>query len=383
MISDGERRVTTPAHNALLARVAALAQSDLAPQVHAIDQDGIYPEAFMRSLGAAGGYGAAVSGEDGGLDLGLATQIAVTDAVGAVCGATAFLTWCQSTCAWYLRHSANQSLRERYLPAITRGEQLAGTGMSNTMKHLCGIEPINLKAKRQDGGYLVNGTLPWVSNIGEDHVFGVSAALEDGGYVMFLAHGSMDGLKLGKCPAFSGMEGTRTFNCRFNNAFVSDDVVIAAPEAFQSYIQRIKPGFILGQLGIGFGVIEGCLQVITDAARTHGHVNGFLDDQAPDLGAHLAAARQRAAQLAAAADAGDAPVLDVLKLRAAASELSLSAANAALLHAGAKGYLMVHPAQRRLREAMFVAIVTPALKHLKREIHNLESSLPEAGRLVA
>jgi len=33
---------------------------------------------------------------------------------------------------------------------------------------------------------------------------------------------------------------------------------------------------------------------------------------------------------------------------------------------------MRHPAQRRLREAVFVAIVTPALKHLRKEIHDLE-----------
>lgn len=33
---------------------------------------------------------------------------------------------------------------------------------------------------------------------------------------------------------------------------------------------------------------------------------------------------------------------------------------------------MRHPAQRRLREAMFVAIVTPALKHLRQEINRLE-----------
>jgi hypothetical protein len=48
------------------------------------------------------------------------------------------------------------------------------------------------------------------------------------------------------------------------------------------------------------------------------------------------------------------------------------------LHAGAKGYLMRHPAQRRLREAVFVAIVTPALKHLRKEIHDLESLQAEA-----
>ena len=40
----------------------------------------------------------------------------------------------------------------------------------------------------------------------------------------------------------------------------------------------------------------------------------------------------------------------------------------AMLHQGARGYLRTAAAQRRLREAYFVAIVTPSLKHLRREI---------------
>jgi hypothetical protein len=39
---------------------------------------------------------------------------------------------------------------------------------------------------------------------------------------------------------------------------------------------------------------------------------------------------------------------------------------------------MRHSAQRRLREAVFVAIVTPALKHLRKEIRDLERAVPQA-----
>jgi hypothetical protein len=66
-------------------------------------------------------------------------------------------------------------------------------------------------------------------------------------------------------------------------------------------------------------------------------------------------------------------VLDILRLRLAGGEYSLKAANAAMLHMGAKGYLQKSPAQRRLREAYFIAIVTPATKHLRREIARIES----------
>jgi hypothetical protein len=59
---------------------------------------------------------------------------------------------------------------------------------------------------------------------------------------------------------------------------------------------------------------------------------------------------------------------DVLRVRLAGGELSLRAAHAAMLHQGAKGYLSYFTAQRKLREAYFIAIVTPAIKHLRREL---------------
>ncbi len=42
------------------------------------------------------------------------------------------------------------------------------------------------------------------------------------------------------------------------------------------------------------------------------------------------------------------------------------------LHQGARGYVSTGAAQRRLREAYFVAIVTPATKHLRKMLadHN-------------
>src|SRR3546814_6070702 len=88
--------------------------------------------------------------------------------LGQECGSTAFLVWCQSSCAWYLLHSPNEAVRNRYLARVSKGELLSGTGMSNAVKHLAGIEKIHLSAQREGDGYVVNGSLPW--EIGRAHV---------------------------------------------------------------------------------------------------------------------------------------------------------------------------------------------------------------------
>jgi hypothetical protein len=131
---------------------------------------------------------------------------------------------------------------------------------------------------------------------------------------------------------------------------------------------------------MGIGLIRDCIRLIDSAGRTHEHINRYEDDQAEELRAVLASAEAEVFRLATLLDGGFPPeqqpsvLLDVLRIRLAGGELALRAANAAMLHQGARGYLRTATAQRRLREAYFVAIVTPSLKHLRREIDRREQA---------
>lgn len=368
----------TQSASTLINAIAQHAKSDLAPLVTAIDQ-GQYPEQYLRKLGQLGGFSASVPQAQGGQGLDLSVQVEATTLVSRECGSTAFMVWCQSTCAWYLLNAANAAVREHYLAKVASGELLAGTGMSNTVKHLAGIEKINLRATRTEHGYEVNGSLPWVSNIGEDHLAVVAAHVEDEGYIMFAVRCNAPGVTLRRCLPFSGMEGTQTLNVRFDKVAVANDDIIAHPSQFKAYIQRIKPGFVLGQTGMGLGIIEASIESMRATNQTHSHVNVFLDDQAEDLAAELQTLKTQIADLARQAQTGEASLLDVLKARLATSELALRATQSEVLHTGAKGYLMNHGAQRRQREAVFVAIVTPALKHLRKEINDLERLQAQAA----
>jgi alkylation response protein AidB-like acyl-CoA dehydrogenase len=257
------------------------------------------------------------------------------------------------------------------------------------MKSCVGIEEARLKAKRVDGGYLINGVLPWVSNIGPEHVFHMGATLPDTpGLVIGLMHGSTAGLTLTQNAHFIGMEGTNTFACQFRDVFLPDSRVVCHANGFAAFRDRTKSAFILLQMGMGLGLVDACVAMMKRADRQFGHVNRFLDVQADALEAELDAARAATYALAEKIERdGSAPhVKATLQLRLAGSELSLKAANAAMMHLGAKGYLSNNPAQRRLREAYFIAIVTPAIKHLRKELHEFDTAacaLAEPEREVA
>lgn len=372
----------------ILPGLPELIAAELAPKVVDIDLKGEYPGAFLHQLGALGGLASLTPVELGGTGRGLAHAIQLIEEASKQCVSTGFLLWADYALQWYLVNSPNRALAAAMLPQMARGEVLGGTAQSNSMKSCAGIEETRLKATRVDGGYLINGVLPWVSNIGPAHYFHMGAMLPGSpGLVIGLMHGSTPGLTLAQNAHFIGMEGTNTFACQFRDVFLADDNVVCHPDAFDAFRERTKSAFILLQMGMGLGLIDACVAMMKRADKTHGHVNRFLDVQADALEAELDAARAATYALAAKIERdGSAPhVKATLELRLAGSELSLKAANAAMLHLGAKGYLSNNAAQRRLREAYFIAIVTPAIKHLRKELHELDSgcALAEPKREVA
>lgn len=340
----------------------------LHPLTVRIDQDGLYPEEVLRDLGVAGAFGLHLVARGGPGDM--AGAIDAMTAVGEECLSTSFLMWCQNACAWYLEQTENEALRARLQDEVATARQLGGTALSNPMKHFAGIEPLRLFGRRVADGYVLDGQLPWVSNLGPDHVFGAIFGVKNGGreqHVMALIDCAEPGISLRQDAHFTALEGTRTFSVRFTEAFVPDTMLLA--ESAEAMVGRIRAGFVLLQTGMGIGLVRACIDIMRRSDRTLEHVNRFLDDRPDDLAAELEAVDATIRDLATTPTEQSPDYMrSVLQARADISTLSLRAATSALLHAGARGYLRQSPAQRRLREAHFVAIVTPALKHLRREL---------------
>ena len=365
---------------AMLAAVREIADGALDELAQGIDS-GSYPQAVLMRLGEVGAYRAHLALDGGEPDYGAAIR-AITE-VSRVCGATGFMMWCHVVCGRYMEASGNPALNGRALEDHAAGRTLGATGMSNPMKTFAGIETLLLRARPVDGGHVVNGTLPWVSNLGPDHYFGAVAVVESDTpgaaprEIMFIVRCDAPGVELRTCPSFSAMEGTNTWAVRLTDHFIGAAELVADP--VRPFIGRIRAAFVLLQCGMGLGVAQGAIDSMWTVERQLGHVNEHLDDRPDDLQAELDALTARTLALARTPFATATPFLiDVLDVRAHASELALRAAQSALLHQGARGYLMSSPVQRRVRESHFVAIVTPAIKHLRKEIARLSAPVMPA-----
>lgn len=350
--------------NDVVDRMREIARRDLAPIVPAIDREGLYPDGILRAFGQAGAYRSHLP--DGDI-ASLADAIRGEAAAGEQCLSTSFCMWCQNALAWYVFCSDNEPLKATLGREVASGRVLGGTGLSNPMKTFFGIETMRLKARRTDGGFVVTGSLPWVSNLGPDHWFGCVFEVEGkrNYWVMAAVPCDAPGLTLSPCGEFLALDGTGTYAVRFRDVMVPDGDVLADP--IDAYLKCIRAGFVLMQTGMGIGLIRGCIELIRRTERTLGHVNRFLDRQAADIEGDLERLEATALRLAATPFETDPGYWrEVIACRLACSEQAVEAAHQAMLHSGARGFVAGGPAQRRLRESYFVAIVTPATKQLKK-----------------
>jgi alkylation response protein AidB-like acyl-CoA dehydrogenase len=350
-------------------QVATIARKSLAPMAAAIDAGSIYPDELLRRLGEVGVW-ASHQPKNGAADLRCAIQS--ISALGEVCGATAFMAWCQNTLVWYAANSTNPKLIARFGDKFATGQILGGTGLSNPMKSFFGIEKLKLKGRKVEGGYIVKGALPWVSNLGPGHFFGTIFEREDkpGGIVMFLADCSDPAITLQPSKPFLAMDGTGTYGVQFRDVFVPDDLILADPAG--PFVKKIRAGFILLQAGMATGLIRDCINIMNEVDAPLGHVNRYLPQQPIDFRDLLSDLESQTMELARDPfNEDDGYWRQVVELRLQAGDACVAAAHAAMLHCGARGYLMSHRAQRRLREAYFVAIVTPATKQLRKMLADI------------
>jgi len=354
---------------ALLDGVRTRARAELPPLVDAIDREGLYPREALAGLGEAGLFSAHLGAHTTLARPDLGVAILGMAEVAAECMSTGFCTWCQDASGWYLENTLNTTLRARLQPGIASGAVMAGTGMSNPMKTLSGLEGFKLKAQRAEGGYVVSGVLPWVSNLGEGHWF--ATVIEDAAdprHLMFaMVRCGQPGVEIRQNARFVALEGTGTYSVLFRRAHIADDMLLADPVG--DAVRRILPGVILLQTGMGLGVIAACIRLMTESNRTHGASNQYLP-RGPSYYTEAAAAlTDEITRLAATpTETDDAFRRQVLTARLRTSELALDAAQSALLHAGSRGYLQGSAVNRRLRESYFVAIITPSIRHLRKEL---------------
>jgi alkylation response protein AidB-like acyl-CoA dehydrogenase len=331
--------MVTPADNPGWLDAGKLAQ--LAAGADRADTDLAWPEDSLRLARELGALGWSIPSEFSGQDLDRVAQLKGSEQLAAACLTTAFiLSQREAAVRWLLQ--AGEPVRQRYLPALARGDGFATVGLSQlttSRQH----RPPSLRARSLAGAYQLDGDVPWVSGADRADVIVTGGVLEDGQQVLLLLPRTLPGVTVEPPLPLAALAGSRTAGLHCAGVVVPAELLLAGPGQ-----QLVRSGGGLDTSCLALGLARAAIDFLQQQAVSR----PALQPGAARLTDVLDVSRQRLHALARATTATD----DTLARRIDCTRLVLRSTQAALAVAKGTGFVVPHPAQRWVRQAQFFLV---------------------------
>ena len=327
--------VSGPASIIDLAR--KLTQEVLLPAAMDVESSRTIPGSHLDLLAASGFYGMAGPREYGGLGVDDAASWQVLEIMAGGCLSTTFVLLQHHGAVRAVAQNAGASVRERWLRPLCAGELRAGLALAGAMPG-----PPQLRAQQVSGGYVFDGTSPWVTGWGHIDTLHAAARDPDDNVVWALLDVNAEAALSVEPLDMVAVMASRTVHANFHNHFVPAERITSSMPLSEWQVRDAAGLRSNGSLALG--VAGRCCALIGPSA---------LDDELIDAREALNAAPAEAMPAA----------------RAAAAELAVRAASALVVAHGSRSILAGSQVQRLAREAMFLLVfgTRPAIKeHLSR-----------------
>ncbi len=336
----------------------------------AIDAGQELAPAILPQIGRADLFRIGVPADAGGLD---GTTVDAIEAIASVAGyslAAAFVFWGQRTFIEYVLQSQNEALRARSLPTLLRGALAGATGLSNAMKYLSDIEPLQMKATPIDDAnapprWTLNGSLPWITNLRREGFLAAAAFDHSDGAPpsIFAIPHDAPGVIRGDDLDLIALRSSNTAALTLDGAALDASWQIAANAP--AFLACVRPAFLGLQCGMSIGLARRALIAVAGSSAA---TRAAVADEATQLARDLDALTERLFDGIQHGTFVHAPAR-LFEVRIGLAAVVDAAVRLEVLAAGGRGYLRGQGgAARRTREAAFVPIVTPSIVQLKNQL---------------
>lgn len=260
--------------------VREIAQSVARPLAAEIDAQRRFPLEAVTAVAEAGLMGVLVPREYGGAGLDAVAFAVCIEELAQACASTAVIVDVHTSVGTEpILLFGDREQKKRWLPPMARGELLGAFALTEPA---AGSDAASLKttARRDGGGYVLNGTKVFITNIGEAGLYVVFArtgeAGEEGarGVSAFLVPADTPGVRVGQIFHKMGLHGSPT------GELVLEDVAVPAAnrlgaegKGFAVAMRALDSGRIgiSGQaVGIGQAALDEAVTVLHERGRQQG-----------------------------------------------------------------------------------------------------------------
>jgi len=345
--------------------VRALAEKEIAPHAHAVDEDHRFPQEAADALIKANLHAAHVPAEFGGEGADALAVVLIIEEVARVCASSSLIPAVNKLGSLPLIIGGDAEQKKRWLPELAKGK-----GFSYCLSESeagSDAAALKTKAEKTSSGWLLNGSKKWISNAGVSEFYTVIAQTDPSkgskGITAFIVEKSDPGISFGAPEKKMGFRGSPTREVYFDNVELSDD-------------RRI------GEVGKGFSIAMDTLDHtrITIAAQALGIAQGALDTAEKysherkqfgkeifefqaiqfilaDMAMNIEAARQLTYAAAAKSERNDKDLkFFSASSKAFASDVAMKVTTDAVQVLGGYGYVSDYPVERMMRDAKLTQI---------------------------
>ncbi|GAB3624744.1 acyl-CoA dehydrogenase family protein [Mariniluteicoccus endophyticus] len=289
----------------------------------------------------------------------------VIAALAEECMPTAFGLWAHRMATDYVARGTRGPRSETLLADLRAGRAVGVTAMAAGLKALAGVGELATTATRTDGGWVLEGFIPWASNLVDDAVLVLPSRTDDGGTLVAWVPVAAQGVGVRHLSGLLALDGTASGSVRLDGVRIDDDQVLSRD--LTGFARAFRPTFLVLQTAFCAGLVRRSLRE-AEAALDRGDNTVF--------GGEVAALRSDVDEFLStwsrlAADTGSAGVRELLQLRLDASHLAGRATRLEATLAGGRGYQTSTGASRRFREAAFLPVQSPSEGQLRWELSQL------------
>ncbi|MCG7431665.1 acyl-CoA/acyl-ACP dehydrogenase [Kocuria indica] len=335
-----------PEHGLVRARAAERARPT--------DEADTTPFETLRELGQRGLLDQGLGGAD------LRGQAAVVFDLAAECTATAFSLWGHRSGLEYL-----DAVGAPVASELRTGDVPLCSAMAPAFKAAAGIGEIPVTLTRRGDHLVLDGTVPWASNLYPDAVVILPVVREDGRPAIVRTRVAARGVSVRPLENLMALNATASGILRLEGVEIDAEQDVLT-EDVPGFLATVRGPFLLLQTSFCLGLSAAAL---TSARENLGGVGEMFREDLDDAVAKQQ--RLRADLVRLAREPRAAAPRELLQLRLDAALLTGEATRLEAKIVGGRGYALSSPTARRAREAAFLPVQSPTEGHLRWELRRL------------
>jgi alkylation response protein AidB-like acyl-CoA dehydrogenase len=347
--------------------IRLIVRERVAPRAAEIDAKAEYPWDLRRLFAEHDLFGLPFEEEHGGTGTGTLMLNVAVEEVARACASTALMLMIQELGTLPLQLFGSPELKERFLPRCASGEWTPAFALSEPE---AGSDPGGMitRARRADGGWVINGTKNWITNLGVADFYIVFAktdrsAPRSRGISAFVVESDRPGFSVGKLEHKLGIKGSPTGQPIFEDVHVPAENLIGevdrGMQVALATLDRSRLGVAAQAVGIAQGATDHAAAYAAERRQFGQPIADFqgIQFKLADMETRTAAARELLYRACAKVDAGE-PDLGKYSAMAKlfASDTAMAVTVEAVQVLGGYGYVTEYPVERYLRDAKITQI---------------------------